>query len=90
MIYGWDYADDEDRTIGYKDGSLYDIDTNYGFGPGQTAWIDSRREQNEKDKAEYMRERAETLRREESMPNRYERAFVDVEKLGGGQDELGC
>ncbi len=83
--YGWDYADDEDRTIGYKDGSLYDIDTNYGFGPGQTAWIDSRREQNEKDKAEYMRERAETLRREESMPNRYERAFVDVEKLGGGK-----
>ena len=32
-----------------------------------------------------MRERAETLRREESMPNRYERAFVDVEKLGGGK-----
>ena len=26
-----------------------------------------------------------TLRREESMPNRYERAFVDVEKLGGGK-----
>ena len=85
ILPGSTYADDEDRTIGYKDGSLYDIDTNYGFGPGQTAWIDSRREQNEKDKAEYMRERAETLRREESMPNRYERAFVDVEKLGGGK-----
>jgi len=81
--YGWDYVADQDLTIGYKEGSLYDIDTQYGYGSGQTSWIDVRRENDKKEQESYMRERAETLRREESMPNRYERAFASVETPDG-------
>ncbi|MCI8430931.1 MAG: DUF4885 family protein [Lachnospiraceae bacterium] len=74
--YGWDCVEDQDLSIGYKEGSLYDLDTAYGYGSGQTAWIDQRREEDEADQRKYMKEREETLRREESMPNRYERAFA--------------
>lgn len=74
--YGWDYVEDQDLSIGYKGDSLYDLDTEYGYGSGQTAWIDQRREKDEADQRKYMKEREETLRREESMPNRYERAFA--------------
>ena len=74
--YGWDYVEDQDLSIGYKGDSLYDLDTAYGYGSGQTAWIDQRREKDEADQRKYMMEREETLRREESMPNRYERAFA--------------
>ncbi len=37
---GWDGTTDYNLTIGYKDGYLYDLDTSYGYGPGQTAWQD--------------------------------------------------
>ncbi len=35
---GWERTTDCNLTIGYKDGYLYDLDTSYGYGPGQTAW----------------------------------------------------
>lgn len=35
---GWNGSQDFDLTIGYKNGFLYDIDTDYGYGPGQTGW----------------------------------------------------
>ncbi len=82
-IRGWDVTGDENLFIGYKDGSLYDIDTDYGYGPGQTAWVDRDREEFEKRQEEYMREREETLRREESMPNSYERAFAAARTRDG-------
>ena len=36
-------------AIGYKNGSLYDLDTEYGYGPGQTQWLDNKKEQMQKD-----------------------------------------
>lgn len=46
--YGWDYVEDRDLSIGYKGDSLYDLDTAYGYGSGQTAQIDQRREKDAK------------------------------------------
>lgn len=37
---GWDKEEGRGLTIGYKNGSLYDIDTEYGYGPGQREWLD--------------------------------------------------
>ncbi len=82
-IRGWDVTGDENLSIGYKDGHLYDIDTDYGYGPGQTAWVDREMEAFEKRQEEYMKEREETLRREESMPNSYERAFAAARTRDG-------
>ncbi len=82
-IRGWDVTGDENLSIGYKDGHLYDIDTDYGYGPGQTAWVDREIEAFEKRQEGYMKEREETLRREESMPNSYERAFASARTRDG-------
>lgn len=37
---GWNSSTDANLTIGYKNSSLYDIDTSYGYGSGQTTWKD--------------------------------------------------
>lgn len=37
---GWDSVPDPVYQLLYKGGSLYDIGSDYGFGPGQTGWQD--------------------------------------------------
>ena len=66
-------------TIGYKDGYLYDLDTSYGYGPGQTAWQDRVRNWYEGGQKEYFREREEELKREENIPSKFEMAVKETE-----------
>ncbi|MDE7244743.1 MAG: DUF4885 domain-containing protein [Oscillospiraceae bacterium] len=37
---GWDSVPDPVYQLLYQDGGLYDISTDYGYGPGQTGWQD--------------------------------------------------
>lgn len=86
MIYdriakeGWGYGTDCDLSIGYKEGSLYDLDTSYGYGPGQTEWQDRVRNWYAGVEAKYVRERAETLEREENTPSPLEMAAQETEE----------
>ena len=66
-------------TIGYKDGYLYDLDTSYGYGPGQTAWKDRVRSWYEGVQKDYLREREEELRREENVADKFEMAVKETE-----------
>lgn len=34
--FGWDSIPDRNLSVGYKQGSLYDLGTSNGYGPGQT------------------------------------------------------
>lgn len=69
---GWENSPDKDLSIGYQDGSLYDIDTEHGYGPGQTGWLDQINERFWTRHEQYQAERKETLRYEESRPNKLE------------------
>ena len=69
-----------DLSIGYKEGSLYDLDTSYGYGPGQTEWQDRVRNWYAGVEAKYVRERAETLEREENTPSPLEMAAQETEE----------
>lgn len=74
-------------TIGYKNGSLYDIDTSYGYGPGQTTWQDSVRDWYEKNYEIYQKEHVETIRREENTPSKLELAIAATEQITAELDE---
>lgn len=76
---GWDRTTDCNLTIGYKDGYLYDLDTSYGYGPGQTAWQDRVRSWYEGVQKDYLREREEELKREENTPSKLEMAVKETE-----------
>lgn len=77
---GFDYSADCDLSLGYKNGSLYDIGMDdYGYGPGQTAWQDRVKEWYKEIHEQYRREREETLRREESMPTPFEATLSQIE-----------
>ncbi len=76
---GWERTEDCNLTIGYKDGHLYDLDTSYGYGPGQTAWQDRVRSWYEGVQKEYLREREEDLKREENTPSGFEMAVKETE-----------
>ncbi len=70
---GWDKEDERGLTIGYKDGSLYDLDTDYGYGPGQREWLDKAKERHQQFWENYQKEREETLRTEKDIPVGYEK-----------------
>lgn len=76
---GWKRTSDCKLTIGYKDGYLYDLDTSYGYGPGQTAWQDRVRSWYEGAQKEYLHEREEELKREENTPTKFEMAVKATE-----------
>ena len=76
---GWERTTDCNLTIGYKDGYLYDLDTSYGYGPGQTAWQDRVRSWYEGVQKDYLREREEELKREENTPSKFEMAVKETE-----------
>lgn len=68
---GWDKEEERGLAIGYKNGCLYDIDTEYGYGPGQREWLDKAKERHQQFWENYRRERKETLRRESATPSSY-------------------
>ena len=70
---GWDKEDGRGLTIGYKNGSLYDIDTEYGYGPGQREWLEDSRNRHSQYWENYRKEREETLRREKAEPTAFEK-----------------
>ena len=37
-MLGWNSVPDRSLGLRYQDGNLYDLDTAYGFGPGQNGW----------------------------------------------------
>jgi len=70
---GWDKEDERGLAIGYKDGSLYDIDTDHGYGPGQREWLDQAKEGHRQFWENYRKEREETLRTEKDIPVAYKK-----------------
>ena len=70
---GWDKEDERGLTIGYKDGSLYDIDTEHGYGPDQREWLEDTKARHDQYWNNYHKEREETLRREKAAPTAYEK-----------------
>ena len=70
---GWDKEDGRGLTIGYKNGSLYDIDTDYGYGSGQREWLEDSRNRHSRYWENYRKEREETLRREKAEPTAFEK-----------------
>ncbi len=76
---GWERTTDCNLTIGYQDGYLYDLDTSYGYGPGQTAWQDRVRNWYQGVQREYLREREEELKREENTPSRFAMVVKETE-----------
>lgn len=87
---GWDSIPDRNLSIGYKQDSLYDLETSNGYGPGQTAWIDQKRADYQAWRKNYMEERAVTIAQEAGKPNKYERLMLrmgapeEVAKLDKG------
>ena len=76
---GWERTTDCNLAIGYKDGCLYDLDTSYGYGSGQTAWQDRVKSWYEGVQKEYLHEREEDLKREENTPSKFEMAVKETE-----------
>lgn len=52
---GWDKEDEKGLSIGYKNGSLYDIDTKYGYGSGQNEWLQKMKEKDNQFWSNYQR-----------------------------------
>lgn len=69
---GWDNEETRGLTIGYKNGNLYDIDTEYGYGSGQRAWLEEAEEKHQQFWENYNKEREVTLHREEAVPTTFE------------------
>lgn len=58
---GWDSSNDNDMSLNYVNGHLVDIDTAYGYGPGQTTWKDDLKNKIKADWAQYQAQREKTL-----------------------------
>lgn len=56
---GWKDGEECGLSIGYKNGSLYDVDTEYGYGPGQREWLDTVKKEQEEYRENYREEKAE-------------------------------
>ncbi len=69
---GWNEEEERGLTVGYTNGSLYDLDTEYGYGPNQREWLDKAKEQRLIFGENYHRQREETLRKEGDTPSAYE------------------
>ncbi len=75
---GWDNQPDKNMSLIYKDGFLYDPDTEYGYGPGQTEWIDEVNRQYWEQHEAYQAKRQEIIRYEETQPNALDRFRADA------------
>lgn len=63
---GWSNEENRGLSIGYRNGFLYDIDTEYGYGPGQDEWLRDSIEQHKQYWESYQKSREEELQREEA------------------------
>ena len=84
---GWDKEEERGLTVGYRDGSLYDLDTDHGYGPGQREWLDKAKEQRRQFWENYRKEREETLRMERDISVGYEKWQAELartEEIGAG------
>ena len=90
---GWRRSTDANLSIDYKDGYLYDIDTEYGYGPGQTAWQDRVRNYYKSDYESYRKRREETLLKEETTLTKeeaaWEAALAETERVMGELGKFG-
>ena len=69
---GWDNEDERGLTIGYKDGSLYDIDTDYGYGSGQRTWLQNEKVRHNQYWENYRKEQERTLHKEKATSSTFE------------------
>lgn len=77
---GWDKEDERGLTVGYKDGSLYDLDTDFGYGSGQREWLDKAKERRQQFWENYRKEREETLRTEKDIPVGYGKWLAELSR----------
>lgn len=61
---GWSKEEERGLTIGYRNGFLYDIDTEYGYGPGQDEWLKNFLEQRKQYWSSYQNSREVELQNE--------------------------
>jgi len=73
---GWNDGWDSNRVIGYKNGDLYDIGTEYGYGKGQREWQKDIINKAEQHHQEYRQQREKTLKEEESKPTPLEELYA--------------
>ena len=73
---GWDTGLDSNRVIGYKNGDLYDIGTEYGYGEGQKEWQKDIIKKAEQCHQEYRKQREKTLKEEEAKPTALEAFYA--------------
>lgn len=78
--YGWDMETEIGLAIGYKNGSLYDLDTEYGYGPGQTQWLNNKKEQMQKEWENYQRERKIEIESQSSVSTPSTISFEEEEQ----------
>lgn len=74
---GWTNEEERGLTIGYKNGSLYDIDTDYGYGPGQRNWLEKEKARHNQYWENYQKERERILEKEQSSPSAFEQWFEE-------------
>lgn len=67
---GWGCGEDANLSIDYKNGSLYDVGTSYGYGPGQTEWQNNVRKWYKGIQDAYQKERKESLDSEDNTPTK--------------------
>lgn len=75
-VGGFDSSWHAIRAIGYKNGDLYDIGTEYGYGEGQREWQKDIINQAEQCHQEYRKQREKTLKEEESKPTPLEELYA--------------
>ena len=73
---GWNTGLDSNRVIGYKNGDLYDIGTEYGYGEGQKEWQKDIIKKAEQCHQEYRKQREKTLKEEEAKPTALEAFYA--------------
>ncbi len=86
---GWDNEEERGLAVGYKNGSLYDLDTEYGYGPGQREWLDKAKERHQQFWENYRKEREETLRTEKDTPVAYTKWLAEQARTEQTLSELG-
>lgn len=84
---GWTTENDCNLSVDYREGYLYDIGTNYGYGPGQTKWQDNVRNWYKGIHDEYRKERAETLIIDENTPTKLETMIAETEQYNAQFEE---
>lgn len=81
---GWSQEDKRGLTIGYRNGSLYDIDTEYGYGPGQNKWLQDVKEKNKQYWEVYQKNREKAIQNGETNSRVSKSLFKENEQTAIG------